>query len=381
MKLFDFLNGYVEIEVLGAQLERFLNIVIFHNIRIWDIKKEGSIRFSISVKDFKKIKDIGRKTASKIKIKNKVGAPFFIFKYRKRKFLLLGSIFFFISLYSLTAFIWDIEINGYENISYDNILNALNENGLSLGSFRRSIDRLEIEQSILTLFDISFININLKGTRAIVTIMEIPPEIQIEENRNEIKATKTGIIESITVFSGTPLVEVGQVVTKGELLVSGNIIEENFQTQFITYASANILANVNYLLEFSLPRITRKPYFTEKTRTRHSLYLFGNYINFINLLRDFDFYDTIVNRKMLNFGENYPLPIILISSHMKEYELIEVERTEEELEQIAKILIREHILDYFDISVDIIETEVTFTHSEIGLDVYVLITTLEDIAN
>ena len=381
MKFFDFLNGYVEIEITGAQLERFLNIVIFHDIRLWDIKKEGKLNCKISVRDFRKIKFIAKKTASKIKITSKVGAPFFIFKYRRRKFLFLGSILFFIGLYSLTAFIWDIEVNGYENISHDSIITALYENGLFLGSFRSSINRFELEQTLLELFDISFININLEGTRAIITITEIPKPVYPIEPREEIIASKTGIIESITVFSGTPLISVGQIVTKGDLLVTGEIEEENLESIFTTYPEATILAYVNYLLEFSLPKTTREPYFTDKTRTRRSLYLFGTYINFINVLRDFDFYDKIVNRKMLNFGENYPLPIILITAHMKEYELIEVSRTEEELEEIANILITQNILDYFDISVDIVEKEIIFTHTEVGLDVYVLITALEDITN
>ena len=378
--MWNFIKGYVIIEVKGAQLERFLNMTIHHEIHLWDIKKEGNLTASVGVNQFKKLKPIAKKTASKIKIVKKIGTPFFIFKHRKRKILLLGTLFFFISLYFMTAFIWDIEIKGYKNIEYDYLMEHLNENGLRLGTFRRSINRFEIENSMLSNFDISFINLELTGTRAIITIDEIKQAIEQKvEQRSEIRATKTGIIESITVAHGEAVIIPGQIVKKGDLLVTGYITQETWENFFMTYAEASILAYVNYSLQFSLPKETEKPYYTGKTRDLYNLNLFGIYINFINLFPKFDFYDTIVSRRMLNFGENYPLPIILITNTMREYENKRVVRSEKELENAARLLITEHTLATFDISVDIIDKEISFIHTEHGIEVSALITTLEEI--
>ncbi|MCL1924015.1 MAG: sporulation protein YqfD, partial [Defluviitaleaceae bacterium] len=213
MGFYNLIKGYVTIEVKGAQLERFLNMAIFHGIPLWDIEREGFLKAKVGVNHFRKLRPIARKTASKIKIIEKSGAPFFIFKHRKRKILLFGTAFFFISLYSLTAFIWDIEINGYENISHDVLMSHLNENGLRLGTLRHSINRFELENSLLENFNISFINLELVGTRAVLIIYEIENTMELEEEiRSEIVAAKAGIIESVTVFSGEAVVVPGQIV-------------------------------------------------------------------------------------------------------------------------------------------------------------------------
>ncbi len=87
--LLNYIFGYVIITVEGYFIERFINICNNQKIKLWGLKRTNSclLQTKISIKDFKRIKEIARKTKCKINIKDKKGMPFFIHKYRKRKVL------------------------------------------------------------------------------------------------------------------------------------------------------------------------------------------------------------------------------------------------------------------------------------------------------
>ena len=63
IKLFYFFKGYVIIEVEGLFIERFINICIHRGIGLKNIIKNDEERatFTISFKDFKKLRPVVRK--------------------------------------------------------------------------------------------------------------------------------------------------------------------------------------------------------------------------------------------------------------------------------------------------------------------------------
>ena len=81
------ISGTVEVEVQGFFTERYINLCKINNINIWNIKTIGGgiVRFSIAIKDFKKLRKISKKTKCKVKILKKEGIYFKLFKYRKRR--------------------------------------------------------------------------------------------------------------------------------------------------------------------------------------------------------------------------------------------------------------------------------------------------------
>ena len=80
--------GVVTVEIEGFFTERFINLCKINNIKIWDIRTivKGVVRFKINIKQFKKLRKIARKTKCKVRIKDKKGLYFKLFRYRKRKF-------------------------------------------------------------------------------------------------------------------------------------------------------------------------------------------------------------------------------------------------------------------------------------------------------
>lgn len=163
--LIRYLLGYVNISVQGYYIERFLNICISKNIFLWNTKVEKSTyaHANVGLKDFKKLKEVARKTKCRITLNAKHGMPFFMNRYRKRKIfaVLLAVISIFIYLQS--RFIWNIEVEGLNRIQEEEILEELSKFGLEIGTLKSKVNTKEIINKIrMNRDDIAWMNINLK---------------------------------------------------------------------------------------------------------------------------------------------------------------------------------------------------------------------------
>lgn len=87
--LMSYVYGYVDIEVEGYYIERFINICASKGIYLWKIKRNKSTILCARIKreDFKKLRAICKKTQCKMKIRNKNGVSFVLGRYKKEKYL------------------------------------------------------------------------------------------------------------------------------------------------------------------------------------------------------------------------------------------------------------------------------------------------------
>ena len=146
----NYIIGYVNIKVESYFLERFINICISKNILLWNIKRKKStiLYANISIKDYKRLKEVVRKTKSKVNIESKKGLPFIFHKYRKRKIFIGFFILILIGLITTSNFIWNIEVKGNTNVNKEEIIEALNQNGLKIGTNKNKINTNQIINNI-----------------------------------------------------------------------------------------------------------------------------------------------------------------------------------------------------------------------------------------
>ena len=126
-----YILGYVNIYVEGYYIERFINTCISKSILIWNVKREKSTQMyaNVRIQDFKKLKEITKKTKCKMKIRQRKGVPFLLNKYRKRKIFVIFLIIIISAMFGTSRFVWNIEVQG-ENIAEQEILENLAEYGL-----------------------------------------------------------------------------------------------------------------------------------------------------------------------------------------------------------------------------------------------------------
>ena len=68
------------------------------------------------------------------------------------------------SIYSLSKFIWNVEVEGNERISKDEIINVFKEDGLKPGILKSKVNVQEIINKIrMERTDIAWIGVEIKG--------------------------------------------------------------------------------------------------------------------------------------------------------------------------------------------------------------------------
>ena len=338
-KLLQYVSGYVNIKIEGYYIERFINICTTKQILLWNLKREDSITLhaSVEVKSFKELRQICKKTKCKMKIEGKKGLPFTIKKYKKRKVFILFLILIVVGIITLSRFIWNIEVTGNEKINTEEILALVDQEGLSIGKLKGSIDTKEIINKIrLERDDVAWVGIIIKGTNAVIEIVEADkkPDIVDEEEYCNIVSDKDAIITKVSAQNGTPLVKEGDVVTKGDVLIEGKMEGKYTDPQYV-HAQGEIQAKVWYT---STQKVDLKEVQKQETgnqETKYSVKINNFQINLQKSVPKFEKYDTIETYKKLKLFSDFYLPIEIVKNTFKEYEEVVVIHSVEEAKQIG----------------------------------------------
>ena len=178
LALWYYLQGYVMITVSGFSVERFVNMATFRGIYLWNIQPKGSaVQMNVSIKGYSLLKECAEKTGCQYDIVCQYGLPAFFKKYKKRKILAFGMLFFVAALYTLSSFLWTVEVEGNERIQTEDLLAACEKMGMSPGTLKWTISTDNITEGLLETFaDISWVSVSMKGTNALIKLVETIPQ-------------------------------------------------------------------------------------------------------------------------------------------------------------------------------------------------------------
>ena len=338
-KLLQYIEGYVDIVVEGYYIERFINICSNKQIDLWNLKRIDSITINASIKisEFRKLKQICKKTKCKVKIKNKKGLPFLVRKYKKRKVFIGFLLLIIIVIISLSNFVWNIEVEGTASINPQEIINIAKEEGLDIGKLKGSIDTKKVINQIrLKRDDVAWAGIEIKGTNVKIKIAEADkkPEIIDESEFCNIVADKDGIISKVSARNGTPLVKQGDVVKKGDIIIAGWLEGKYTDKQYV-HSQGEVTAKVYYTSTQNVELKEVQKIETGNIDKSYAIKVNNFQINLPKTLPKFQKYDTIETNKKLKLFSDFYLPIEIVEKEYKEYEETTIIHSIEEAKQIG----------------------------------------------
>lgn len=383
IKAWNFLKGYVIIKVEGLTLERFLNLAATNDIYLWDINRIDYtiLEMKATIEGFRALKEIVNKVGCRVEIVEKKGLPFIIYKLRYRKMLGVGFILFFAIIILLSSIIWDIEINGNEKVKDEDILLLLEEEKIKNGIIKYKIDKDYIERLLLNEFDVlSFASVEIKGTKLIIELKErdLPPENIDEDIPVNIVASKKGIIEKVIARDGRPRVRKGDVVEKGDVLISGIFSDEYSENRILVHAEGEVLARTLYSYKVEEPIIKTIKEETGRVFERKELKIGKRGIQFIKGDIPFeDYVESTEEMKILNM--NIDLPFKLLIHKYKEVETREIRQDIELIKNSNHIKAVEELNKQLPSDVEIISKDVKHYVRNNTVTTYVVIEVIEDI--
>lgn len=223
-KLWAYLLGYLILVIKGEHPERLINLAYTRGVHLWDLCwiDAGTLTAKVYASSFRTLRHIAKKAGCKLRIRRKRGLPFLLFRLRRRRMLLVGAVVFCLILYCLSSFIWTVEVSGTRRISQQKVKELAAEAGLRPGRIRFQVQRDDVVDHLLReLPEIAYAEVDV-GPRSRIRISEKQlPEPGV--GYCHIVAEKEGVIESVLTLAGQPLVKEGDVVRKGQVLISGEI--------------------------------------------------------------------------------------------------------------------------------------------------------------
>ena len=368
-------TGYVRVRLTGRSPERFFNLCRSSKILLWNIACEKEeYRFFLLLPDFYRIRPFARKAGVRVRIQEKLGLPFFLYRNRKRKLFAVGAASFFLLLFVLSRFIWNISFSG--NLLYTDAMlsGQLREIGVCYGMPKRGVDCDRIEEELRSRCPrIVWVSAHVSGTRLQIRIRENETADGIplrEESPRNLVAETAGTVVSILVRAGKAAVQPGDEVEKGQILVEGmlpvtNDSGEVERTLFVR-ADADIRLRTTKIYREWVPHFqTVRSYTGKKQR---GFRLRAGAVDILTMpplagKRNWDL--TGVSRQIVLFGDFF-LPVWTEAITAREYEKVERKRTKTELNDLTKAVHERKLQKLTEKGVQIIENDVKILDNSNG---------------
>ena len=355
-QFFDFLGGMVFVEIKGSSPERFFNICRSRKIPLYEIgtlvTQKGTVYTAkLRRKDFFRIRTVARKSHCIPLIRKRVGLPFFIKKYRNRIAFFAGGVYCLWLMWLLSRFVWDISVTGGFVHTEEELLSYLRENQIVCGMRRDTVDCTEIERKLRIDYpDIGWVSAELRGTKLFLRVAETDMPMVQEKDGTPVHlvATADGIVEQLICRRGTPLVKEGDVVRKGDILVSGVISvigdNETLVNRYPVTAEADIILKTVKKYSHRFSRKKEEHSFTGNCKKGYT-FSYGNKKIFSHIpSHSYTNYAIITEDAVLSLHEHFPLPFRIQKTTVSEYIPVIRDYTKEEAEAVAKQALERYLV-------------------------------------
>lgn len=341
--MLKWLGGEIRVKFQGRDPERFLNLAFTRQIDLREVKyTKNGLTFKTSLKNFRKIKALGKMTGAKTKVIAKEGFPFWWKKGYKRPGILAGLFLLLGIIYALTGFIWFIEVEGFSG-QQQKVYKILQEKGIKPWIEKRKIDEKLLKREIMAnILDVSWVSIEKKGVFLVIS-GKMRSESTTKYKKADIVAKRDGIIKEVLVFRGNLRVRPGQKVTAGEVLISG--IDERGNP---IVADGLIKAVTWYKKQVRLPLKEERLLSTGKETKLIKIYLGQKKLTLLNPKEKFSMAIMVEKRYQLSGGGKIKLPVVLYLVTYKEVKKDIIQLTLEEGAQKAYNLAVEELKKQVD---------------------------------
>lgn len=329
---FRFFKGYLLIRITKPGFARFLNACVREGFGLWNIREERDyILFNISLSEFKKIQKCVKKSKVRVTIIKRYGLPFALISLRKNILFFVGIIICLFLLYYQKSHLWTLSVEGNKLVTTEELEDCMESYGFYAGILPSDFSLTGAEELIKSHFEeISWVSVSIEGTMLQICVIEnggasSHNETAIHEIPSSLYAASGGTIERIMVTKGYTTCRVGDEISEGDLLISGEIpITKNDGTVSYkwTYAQGDYLCSVKepYYDEINclktIPAYTNKKSIYSLVSAENLVFgklfyngkkneqiVFREYID-LNFLGLFDFDIYVVKSTQLTFISN-----------------------------------------------------------------------------
>ena len=321
-------RGLVRAEISGPEPEKLLNACLAENLPL--IRPQSADRWTLRLGvyegDWPRLEELAANCGCEVRLLSHRGGSRIGKLLRRRFGLLMAAGTLLALLFVSSLFVWEIDPVGAEEISRGELLRVLEDSGLCCGCFWPALDADALRDRVLLREPrLAWLAVNIHGSVAEVRLLPRAekPEIPQEGGAADLRAARAGIVRNVSARSGQVLVQPGQAVTAGELLVSGTVDSITAAPRKVR-AQGEVWADAWYELTAVCPPLQGKESGSAGSRERYALKFGGKRINFYqNGGKTIDGCDKIVHEYTLGIQGLFRLPLTLVWEELRPYRAAE----------------------------------------------------------
>ncbi len=274
----------VLLQLRGEGREALLNAMTLQDIpfRRARLGEEGSLRLRIRGRDLERAEALAEEAGLEVSILRRRGPGNLLWGVRSRWLLLSLPLLLMLAVFRLSDYIWELDVVGNQRLSRGEILEALEQEGVGIGTNGLHIDN-ELLRSRMQerLGDLIWFTLHVSGSRAVAQVRErrLPPEVVDEKQLTDIVAAKTGQLEKLSVLEGKALVKPGQLVLEGQTLISGSMSDLQGEGRNV-HALGEAWARTWYEMTLCMPLTAEEKHYTGEERVKIALKICNFRFNF-----------------------------------------------------------------------------------------------------
>lgn len=281
---FNRIRSRARVTVSGAMPESLLNACAAAGIEIISAESvdEFTLRLTVPYRRLRQVRSLAQKCMCTLSAESDAGAAAFGKKLRHRLTVFVLAVCVLGLAFVSRAYIWEIEVTGNETVSTGEILDALEQCGVGLGSFWPDFTSDSIRSEVIARIpELAWLTVNVHGSRAEVIVRERikKPEMIDNDEPFDIFAKKEGFIVDVRALAGSAQVQRGQAVSRGQLLISGAVEDITGGVRGV-HAYGEVTARTYYEISAVYPAVEERKSYTGHQKDRWALVIGGKRINF-----------------------------------------------------------------------------------------------------
>ncbi|MCL1852104.1 MAG: sporulation protein YqfD [Peptococcaceae bacterium] len=213
-------RGHVLIEATGDSLELFLNEALRNGVVFYDTRREDKVLYAgVRVKDYAKTREAARSTGVDARILRKSGLPFLMFRWGRRRGLIVGGVLIVAAVLVLSQFVLSVSVSGNTTLATQRVVDEADKLGIRPWMYRGALDVKKLEKQLAEVLpECTWVSVEERGTDILISIVEkaLPPQVVFQ---GDLVADKAGRVEEIMVIQGVAKVSEGDTVREGQVLI------------------------------------------------------------------------------------------------------------------------------------------------------------------
>lgn len=395
LKKFGFLRHHKKIKIEGTDQSKIINKCINNNILLKDFTWQDPLESTAFIKDedYENLKKASG-NSYRFTVLKEGGAVPFLKKLKAGKLSVAGAFLMGALIFYQGLFVAEIQVSGYKAIPEEDLRQTMEQAGLYEGA-RKMKDYSLVKADLYKNHDkITWVSIYEKGRLVKVSIAEADNEEYRKGNKNvyeeipdnipvNIVATKAGFVETIQPLQGDALVQKGDYVNKGDILISGDYQYQSTDYSkgdgffsMYSHADGEVLARTPRLIEFYMQK-------AERTLQPTGKFMPGIFIKIGDMKIDpagnWHRYEVAQRKETELIDIVKPLPFKICLVKISQVEIMEEPISQRKIDKRIEAVLRQYEKREFDINEGIITKSIEFEETENLIKVSVFAEVMEDI--